>query len=117
MTKAILINYDYCTGCHSCEVACKKELGLAKGEFGIKVNEFGPVKNTTGRNAGKWEWTYAPVLTKSCDLCSDRVAKGKLPMCVQSCQAWCMAYGELEDLKGKIDGNSRYMFLTPLGAE
>ena len=79
--KGILVSYDYCTGCHSCEVACKKELGLAKGEFGIKV------------------------------------AKGKLPMCVQSCQAWCMAYGELEDLKGKIDGNSRYMFLTPLGAE
>ena len=23
MTKAILINYEYCTGCHSCEVACK----------------------------------------------------------------------------------------------
>ena len=21
--KGILINYDYCTGCHSCEVACK----------------------------------------------------------------------------------------------
>ena len=42
MTKAILINYEYCTGCHSCEVACKKELGLPKGEFGIKLTETGP---------------------------------------------------------------------------
>ena len=42
MTKGILINYDYCTGCHSCEVACKKELGLPKGEFGIKLTETGP---------------------------------------------------------------------------
>ena len=24
MTEGILINYEYCTGCHSCEVACKK---------------------------------------------------------------------------------------------
>ena len=42
MTKAILINYDYCTGCHSCDVACKKILGLPTGEFGIKVDEVGP---------------------------------------------------------------------------
>ena len=42
MTKGILINYDYCTGCHSCEVACKKELGLPEGEFGVKLSETGP---------------------------------------------------------------------------
>lgn len=24
----LLIDYDYCTGCHSCETACKMELGL-----------------------------------------------------------------------------------------
>ena len=31
MTKGILINYDYCTGCHSCEVACKKASACPKG--------------------------------------------------------------------------------------
>ncbi len=31
MTEGILINYEYCTGCHSCEVACKKRLGSPKG--------------------------------------------------------------------------------------
>ena len=40
--KGILINYEYCTGCHSCEVACRNELGLAAGEFGIKLTEVGP---------------------------------------------------------------------------
>ena len=29
-----------------------------------------------------------PVLTKACDMCEDRVAKGKMPMCVQHCQAF-----------------------------
>ena len=40
--KGILINYEYCTGCHSCEVACRNELGLAHGEYGIKLTEVGP---------------------------------------------------------------------------
>ena len=36
-----------------------------------------------------------------------------MPMCVQHCQAWCMAYGEMEDLVKKVDGDSRYLLLTP----
>ncbi|HCF70666.1 MAG TPA: oxidoreductase, partial [Syntrophomonas sp.] len=35
--NGLLIDYEYCTGCHSCEVACKKELELPKGKFGIKL--------------------------------------------------------------------------------
>ena len=31
----LLIDYEYCSGCHACEVACKKRLGLPEGEFGI----------------------------------------------------------------------------------
>ena len=40
--KGILINYEYCTGCHSCEVACRNERGLAAGEYGIKLTEVVP---------------------------------------------------------------------------
>ena len=73
MTKAILVNYDYCTGCHSCEVACKKERGLPKGEFGIKVCEVGPFQYSRDQGLkGVWEWTYMPVLTQACNLCADR---------------------------------------------
>ncbi|RDB59294.1 oxidoreductase [Gordonibacter sp. 28C] len=111
--KGILVNYEYCTGCHSCEVACKKELGLPKGEYGIKIDEFGPVKITVGPKAGKWEWAFFPMVTKSCDLCEGRIAKGKMPMCVQHCQAWCLAYGEVEDLVRKVDGKTRYALLVP----
>ena len=109
MTKGILVNYEYCTGCHSCEVACKKYLELPKGEFGIKVEEVGPWKC---EKDGKWEWTYVPMLTKACDMCAPRVAKGKMPMCVQHCQAWCMYYGEVGDLVKKIDGKTRFSLLA-----
>ena len=111
MTKGILINYDYCTGCHSCEVACKKELGLPKGEFGIKLTETGPYEYSEKEGSSskeRWEWTWLPVVTKACDMCAERTEAGKMPMCVQHCQAWCMYYGEAEDLVKKMDGGSRW---------
>ncbi len=113
MTKGILTNYEYCTGCHSCEVACKKELDLEKGQFGIQVAEVGPFQYTEPSPlAGTWEWTYMPVITKACDLCKDRTDVGKMPMCVQHCQAWCMYYGEVEDLVKKMDGKTRWSLIT-----
>ena len=40
---ALLIDYKYCTGCHSCEVACRQEKGIeSQDEWGIKLAEFGP---------------------------------------------------------------------------
>ena len=106
--NGLLIDYKYCTGCHSCEVACRKELGLGKGEWGIKLTETGPWKYETGKAAGQWEWTWTPVITKACDMCEGRVAKGKMPMCVQHCQAWCMYYGEVEDLAKKMGDGKRW---------
>lgn len=113
--KGILVNYEYCTNCHSCEVACKKYLKLPKGEYGIKVNEVGPYETSNGSGKGKdrWEWHFAPSLTKACDLCEERTAKGKMPMCVQHCQAWCMYFGETEDLVKKIDAKTRWTLLVP----
>ena len=113
MTKGILVNYDYCTGCHSCEVACKKILALPKGEFGIKVAEGGPFEYTTlPALKDKWEWTYMPVITQACDMCAARTEIGKMPMCVQHCQAWCMYYGEAEELVKRMDGKTRWALLT-----
>lgn len=113
--KGILINYEYCTGCHSCEVACRNELGLAKGEFGIKLTEVGPYKYETKIEADTpYEWVYNPTITKACDLCESRTEAGKMPSCVQACQAWCMYYGEVEDLAKRMDGKTRWALYTPI---
>ena len=40
----LLIDYEYCTGCYSCEVACKNELKLPHGKWGIKL-----LKNVRGK--------------------------------------------------------------------
>ena len=113
--KGILINYEYCTGCHSCEVACRNELGLTKGEFGIKLTEVGPYKYETKISSDTpYEWVYNPTITKACDLCESRTEAGKMPSCVQACQAWCMYYGEVEDLAKRIDGKTRWALYTPI---
>ena len=45
--EGILVNYEYCTGCHSCEVACKKHLGLPAGEFAVGSVYHLPLEDNT----------------------------------------------------------------------
>ena len=116
LVKGILVNYEYCTGCHSCEVACRNARGLAAGEFGIKLAEVGPYRYETPIDADTpYEWVYNPTLTKACDLCAERTAAGKMPACVQACQAWCLYHGEVEELVRKMDGKTRWALYTPAG--
>lgn len=39
----LVVNTDRCFGCHSCEVACKNENGIALGEDWNKVIQVGPM--------------------------------------------------------------------------
>ena len=43
------------------------------------------------------------MLTRACDMCEDRASKGKIPMCVQHCQAQCLDWGPIEELAAKVD--------------
>lgn len=92
--KGLFINYEFCTGCHSCEVACKKHLNLENGQFGIHLLQDGPRKTANG----KWEYTFIPYPTHLCNLCADRTSEGRLPTCVHHCQAGVMEFGKYDDL-------------------
>ena len=98
--NGLLIDNEYCTGCHSCEVACKNEKELPLGQWGIKVLELGPWKRQDGKT---WEYRFVPVLTQDCDLCEDRVADGGQPSCVLHCLAQVIEYGTLEELAKKME--------------
>lgn len=110
MNYGLFINYDYCTGCHTCEVACKKTHDLPHGQWGIRVLQDGPRQ----KEDGSWEFIYLPLPTSLCDLCADRVEQGKLPNCVHHCQASVMAYGTLEELSELQDGAPRSVVFRPL---
>lgn len=95
MRQAMMIDYEFCTGCHSCETACKKEKGLEKGQFGIKLFENGPWKI----DEKHWQYDFIPAPTRVCDLCAERTEAGKMAMCVQHCQADVITIGPLDELE------------------
>ena len=93
----LMIDYRFCSGCHACEVACKKEHDMPRGDFGIRVLTSGPYQSSDG----EWDFDYLPMPTHLCDLCAARTAEGKLPSCVHHCQAGVMVYGPVEELAAK----------------
>lgn len=99
---ALLVDYQYCTGCHVCEVSCRNEHDIPLDEWGIKINEMGPVKMK-----GKWLWDYVPVPSDLCDLCADRVSEGRKPACVHHCLAQCMELVALNQLPEAIAAHSK----------
>ena len=109
----MLINYDYCTGCHSCEVACRVEHGFADGQGGIIVNQIGPWEYETDC----YQYTFIPTPTDQCDLCHVRAEKGKDPVCVHHCQAAVMQCGDIDSLLPAAGEGSRYViYLSQPGA-
>jgi Fe-S-cluster-containing dehydrogenase component len=90
--QGILIDYHYCTGCHSCEVACQQEHGFPAGTFGIVVTEH-ILNNRDGLSID-----YVPFKTDLCTLCGHLTARGEEPSCVKHCQSKCMYFGPLDEL-------------------
>ena len=104
MKNGLLIDNEYCTGCHSCEVACKNEHNLPLGQWGIKIMEMGPWKLMDDKS---WEYRFIPVPLKYCDLCEERVSDGEPPSCVLHCLADAIEYGPVDELAKKMDKKGR----------
>lgn len=95
----LLIDYEFCTGCQSCEVACKTEHDFPVGKWGIRVFEDGPwQKDGTNDEGSHFNWNKVPLPTDLCDGCKDRVAAGRKPTCVHHCLADVMRFGTIEEL-------------------
>ena len=107
--NGLLIDYEYCDNCHTCEVACKEEHDIPNGKWGIKVFEVGPWKIEDR----KWQLVYVPVPTDMCDLCADRVAKGKKPSCVHNCYTGSMEFGTVEELALRLERKTRQVLFVP----
>ena len=109
MRNGLLIDYEFCSGCQSCEVACKKEHGFGVGTWGIRVLDEGP-----------WEvdektmnWNKIPTPTSLCDLCAERTSQGKIPTCVHHCLAGVMKYGPIDELVKEMDRKPNQVLFVP----
>lgn len=109
--KAILIDYEYCSGCQTCMMACQVEKKLPIGRYGITVNTIGPWEIDPASDT--WQYDYIPTLTDECDLCAERVEKGKLPTCVMHCQAAIMSFGEIDELLPELQKKGKQIIQVP----
>ncbi len=105
--NGLLIDYDYCTGCHTCEVACQQEHNYPAGKFGIKVTEH------ISETSKKVFIYYVPFPTNLCNLCLPRTKRGEKPACVKHCQANCMMFGAIEDLVKEMEKRPKQVLYVP----
>lgn len=105
----LLIDYEYCTGCHACEVACAQEFrrpaGIVKGIEVLEVEQKLP-------NNGAY-LAYLPFPTELCVLCPHLTRKGRDPACVACCMADCMKYGRIEELAEHMGKKPRMVLWVP----
>ena len=107
--KALLIDYEYCCGCHTCEVACQRENGYAPGVWGIQCKEVGPYRYD---DLGAVIYDIVPIPTDLCTLCSDRVAAGELPTCVKHCQTGCIKFGDVATFASELERKPKQVLFT-----
>ena len=103
----LLIDYNYCTGCHSCEVACQQEHDFPTGKNGIKITEY------LYETYKKICIDNLPFPTDLCDLCINRHQAGEEPACVKHCMANVITWGRLEDLSRELGSKPRMVLWSP----
>lgn len=109
----LLVDYEWCSGCHSCEVACKEEHGFPVGKHGIRVLEDGPWPI----NDRVTNFNHIPVPTDLCDLCANRVDAGKKPTCVHHCLCQCLEFGPIDELAVKLSRKGKQYLWVPREGE
>lgn len=103
----LLIDYNYCTGCHSCEVACQQEHDFPVGKNGITVTEY------VYEAFDKVRVDHLPFVTDLCDLCINRHQGGEIPSCVKHCQSQCMKFGYLNQLVEEMEDRPKMILYAP----
>lgn len=108
--NAVLVDGNWCFGCHSCEVACQMEKKLPEtDQMGIQVAKLG-VWNYEVNGKEEWQNTFYAIPTDLCDGCAGRLGEGKQPVCATVCPAQALKFGNYEDLAKEVT-NARQMLV------
>ena len=110
--RGLIIDFEYCTGCHACEVACRQEHDFGIDRWGIHVAQQGPLPLANGR----WSFHYVPSPTELCDLCAGRHRAGKEPSCVSHCPTRCITVAQdragVTQALAQVHGSQRVVFFN-----
>ena len=102
----LVIDYEYCVGCKSCEVACKMEHGNVQHEWGIRV-----LRAEESYPGGKIY--FIPFPTEKCDLCGRRRAQGRRTSCEKHCWTGAIRSGKIEELTEDLKKKSKTVLWIP----
>jgi Fe-S-cluster-containing dehydrogenase component len=94
----LLIDFEYCTGCFTCQVACAQEYRRPKDQVGIQVMEIITIKAD-----GDPYLAFLPFPTENCNLCLGRTRKGEKPTCAKHCMANVIQSGTIDELAEKMN--------------
>ncbi len=104
----LLIDYEYCTGCYACRVACCQEHGHEAGSSGMAV-----IEQVQPLAKGKAYLAYIPFPTELCILCTPRTTRGLEPACVKHCMAGVIKWGRLKELCKDMEKKPRMVLWSP----
>ena len=76
-TGLMSIDEEKCIGCGTCAIVCPYNAPKVDEEIKKAVR---------------------------CDMCADRVAEGKQPICVEACPLRALEFGDIEELRAKHEG-------------
>ena len=88
----VTIDADLCVGCRSCMIACPYD---ARSFVYEKATYYPEQGQTPYETALAVNHTVGTV--EKCNFCVDRLAAGQKPLCVQTCPAQAILFGDLDD--------------------
>lgn len=103
----VLVNYDDCLGCGSCDEACPygaRRLSM-KDEWFFGASGPAPYESEDAHPVG---------VSEKCVFCYERVDAGLLPMCVSSCPTKARIFGDLDDPDSDINAYIKETGATPM---
>lgn len=93
----VVIDYNWCIGCHYCVVACPywaRHFNWASPT--LPKNQINPHTHYLGNRPRTWG------VMEKCTFCIQRTRKGKLPACHEACPTGARVFGNLLDPNSEI---------------
>ena len=105
---AMLVDYEFCTGCSACEAVCMNLENHGPDRSGIRVVKMGPWIGPNNR----WQYDFLPFPTDWCDLCRGKLDEKMRPPCVHHCNYGALKYGPLADMNELAELKRKIVLFT-----